>query len=363
MPVLDFANTHEDAERKYVKYRDLDPFPQIPPALLTSADIMDYVAATGMLHPFNPESGKLKPASYEADVLGTVQYWDADGHRVVDQLRRGASFTLKQNSIAFVEVEQRFRLPHYIAARFNLRIKHVYRGLLLGTGPLVDPGFRGRLFIPLHNLTNNDYEIAGGEGLLWVEFTKLSWTGETLSPALMRAGEFHPFEQGKQEQDLSYYLQKAAGGKPIRSSVPIEISKSTKAAEAAQTSSKIAQSAAESAKATTTRLGWSVLISVIALTVTLCALMVAILNFVSGVQRDLDSRVRSLERKAPSAPTSPPAATAPMTSPLPAAASPGGSASLPAMPSPLAVPPQDTASNGTEQKAREDLGPTKPDGQ
>ncbi len=28
----------------------------------------------------------------------------------------------------------------------------VYKGLLLGTGPIVDPGFVGKLYIPLHKL-------------------------------------------------------------------------------------------------------------------------------------------------------------------------------------------------------------------
>src|SRR5690606_6283003 len=76
------------------------------------------------------------------------------------------------NSIVFVESDLDFRLPPFIAIRFNLQINHVHRGLLLGTGPLVDPGFWGKLCIPLHNLTNEDYEIPLEEGLFWVEFTK-----------------------------------------------------------------------------------------------------------------------------------------------------------------------------------------------
>ena len=43
---------------------------------------------------------------------------------------------------------------------------------MLGTGPLVDPGFWGKLCIPLHNLTNEDYEIPLSDGLIWIEFTK-----------------------------------------------------------------------------------------------------------------------------------------------------------------------------------------------
>jgi hypothetical protein len=49
-----FAQTDEEAEVRYEKFKSLDPFPEIPPALLNSADIEDYVAKTGMLFPFDP---------------------------------------------------------------------------------------------------------------------------------------------------------------------------------------------------------------------------------------------------------------------------------------------------------------------
>ena len=41
---------------------------------------------------------------------------------------------VKANSIVFVESDIDFRLPDFIALRFNLQIRHVHRGLLLGTG-------------------------------------------------------------------------------------------------------------------------------------------------------------------------------------------------------------------------------------
>jgi prefoldin subunit 5 len=50
--------------------------------------------------------------------------------------------------------------------------------LLLGTGPIVDPGFNGKLFIPLHNLTSNRYVIKKNAQLISVEFTKLSKNDE-----------------------------------------------------------------------------------------------------------------------------------------------------------------------------------------
>jgi deoxycytidine triphosphate deaminase len=237
----DFARTDEEARARSEQWKDRDPYPEIPPALLNSAEVFDYVAATGMVHPFRTRMGddiKLKPASYEIDLFGEYVYWDDDGAKVGGRIRRGDTFKLRRNSITFVSVEPVFRLPDYIAARFNLRIKHVYRGILLGTGPLVDPGFQGPLYIPLHNLTSEDYVLVGGEGLIWMEFTKLNWpptgrlpTVETEAPA--RSGEFVPLEPRKIFKDLNYYLEHANTGKPIRSSIPIEVKDASNAAKRA----------------------------------------------------------------------------------------------------------------------------------
>ena len=224
---LDYAKDDAEAERRFKQYKSRDPFPEIPPALLNSADIADYVAATGMVCPFHPEG--LKSASYEVafldtfiefGTLGTARDGDSPSEplgrrhqKTFVHVERGTEITLRRNSIAFVSIEPVFRLPDYIAVRFNLKITHVHRGVLLGTGPLVDPGYRGKLLIPLHNLTNNDYTLTGGEGLIWVEFTKLStdvkWSDPSGSTPMTRRGRYEPFPDRKIDQPPVRMLQKA----------------------------------------------------------------------------------------------------------------------------------------------------------
>ena len=149
----------------------IDPFRRLPPSLLSASHIEAYVRATGMLSIFNRSA--LKSASYEVKLRGEVIYWDEEGVKQCTQVDDTTRvLTLPANSITFVQVEPYFRLPPYIAIRFNLRIHHVHRGLLLGTGPLVDPGFEGRLLIPLHNLTASAYAMDLSEALIWIEFTK-----------------------------------------------------------------------------------------------------------------------------------------------------------------------------------------------
>ncbi len=286
-----FSQSYQDAEQRFLKWKNVDPFPQIKPALLNSADIMDYVAATGMVYPFYVERGgkkKLKPASYEVDLLGEVMFWNEDGEKIQRQIKLGEEFILRRNSIAFIQVEPRFQIPDYIALRFNLKILHVYRGILLGTGPLVDPGFQGSLYIPLHNLTDNDYVFKGGEGLIWMEFTKVSWpppsptvTHETEEPE--RKGDFSRFPEEKiQRQTLQDYLSRASPHKPIRSSIPLEFQNASRSAKDALSSADKASSDAARMRRQITIGGSIALVATIAV---LFTLWFQAATFVSDVQK------------------------------------------------------------------------------
>ncbi|MEO0698834.1 MAG: hypothetical protein AAFY81_03850, partial [Pseudomonadota bacterium] len=132
---------------------------------------------------------------------------------------------LEPNSVCFLTLGPHFRLPAYIGARFNLLIRDVYRGLLVGTGPMVDPGFSGRLSVPIHNFTNREYYIKAGEGLVYFEFTKLSWsnperdfrTPTWLPSALTDQPPFPPSKGNRKE--LDDYLNLATGGGPPASSI------------------------------------------------------------------------------------------------------------------------------------------------
>jgi deoxycytidine triphosphate deaminase len=281
-----------EAQRKFEIYKSRDPFPEIVPALLNSADIYDYVAATGMIAPFYTKD--LKSASYEIGILGTVIYWDENGEENFLNLRQGKEFILKRNSIAFVTPESKFRLPDYIALRFNLRITHVHRGVLLGTGPLVDPGFEGNLLIPLHNLTTNDYKFKGGDPLIWVEFTKLSpnkrWDNSQLYSSSERIGKYEPFPDKKKNLAAEYYLSKASPHSPIRSSIP----------DTLESARRSAQEAEEKAKSIARNVTWAGVGSVVALVVSLSFGLYQVVSLIqdsNGYVKGAQSELHTFQRK------------------------------------------------------------------
>jgi deoxycytidine triphosphate deaminase len=297
-------NNDRLAEKRFKQFEACDPFPNTPPALLNSADIVDYVLATGMICPF--ESASLKPASYEIKLLGRCIYWDEDGTEQDLMIAEGVEFCLKPNSIAFVTLEPMFRLPDYIALRFNLKITHIYRGLLLGTGPLVDPGFKGYLSIPLHNLTSNDYKFVGGEGLIWMEFTKLSphksWhnqnTGSTSIRRAGKIGDYQKFPDRKLNlKNVKDYLRKAESHRSIQSSISqallnMEASVSS-AAKAASEAAESSKKSAEEAQVIQRRLTIGSIVAATALIAALLALGFQILSLVS----DSISSIRELPEK------------------------------------------------------------------
>jgi deoxycytidine triphosphate deaminase len=232
---------NEDEARKRFTANDfgrIDPFDKIPPALLNSADIFDYARVTAMIWPFASDkerlSRKLKSASYEIDFLGDLYRVDESGASHASTIEENKPYVLPKNSIVFVSLKTLFQLPDYIALRFNLKITHVHRGLLLGTGPLVDPGFRGRLLIPLHNLTSEDYTLLGGEGLIWVEFTKLSPNTRWNVDARTASIDFFPFPENKKDLSAQQYFNKSSSGTPASSSIPGEVRTAKRVSERTQ---------------------------------------------------------------------------------------------------------------------------------
>jgi len=301
---ITFAKTKEEAERKFTPYKSKDPFPSISPALLTSADINDYVAATGMICPF--DINNLKSASYEIPLEGKIFYWDGENKDCSQNIGTGMTFELPKNSIAFINLNTHFLIPDYIALRFNLRITHVHRGLLLGTGPLIDPGFEGKLLIPLHNLTSNNYTLQGGEGFIWVEFTKLNLIDEwkSITDSFPRQGQYVPFPDSKKNKDAQYYFGKAAFGRNIRSSIPEVIINSEKNAKESLTNAVKASNNAEEARK---RVDLNFWVTIVTITLALIAVIMTVpqvlaifdtnSKIINDTNHDLKARIEILEKK------------------------------------------------------------------
>jgi deoxycytidine triphosphate deaminase len=208
------------AKRNFDQHKFNDPFPDIAPALLNPDDIKKYVDATGMIYPFYESN--LKSATYGIPLYGEIHYWDNEGAKQCQELSHNNKannvFKLEPNSIVYIQISTTFRIPYYLIFRFNLRIDLVHKGLLLGTGPVVDAGFEGKIMIPLHNLTANTYYLSAGDVLIWIEVTKLS-QNPLLSDVTDENPYAYPFPEKATYQSAYDYFKKVHQNSPIKSSI------------------------------------------------------------------------------------------------------------------------------------------------
>ncbi len=116
------------------------------------------------------EQSHLRPAAYTLRI--GAPYVDSRGRMGRLDVDRCPYFTMEPNSVVYVSTFEKLDLPYYIAARFNLRVKWVYKGILLGTGPQVEPGYRGFLSCPLYNLTDRPIKINFAEEFATIDFER-----------------------------------------------------------------------------------------------------------------------------------------------------------------------------------------------
>lgn len=281
-------------EDKYAQYRTRDPFPEIDDTLLNSVEIVKYCMTTGMIEPFDIK--EVKGVTYTCHFSGKYFYWDGKSDDLIRKTEKDdPELILRPNSITYLEIKEMFRIPDYLIIRYNLQVNHVYKGLLLGTGPIVDPGFSGHLYIPLHNLTSNEYRVKKDAPLITLEFTKIGrnqkyglkiWP-ETENSELNFSGIFHQTKEINPGRDFDCYLRRALVDDElfrntkdnlcVGSSIPERVKSAESSAQAAEKSAKKSKRYLASAQALLFGLGIAGFIS----------LYVSI----SGVINDINGRI------------------------------------------------------------------------
>lgn len=212
-------NTHEDT--------------LVPPGMLSSPQIAYYVDKYEIITEYDKSC--LEPASYNMRIGGEVLTW-YEGDKVDfilgpnedknQNIRK--SVDLQPNSLTFLTTIEKFQLPKDIIARFNLKSKWVHQGLLLGTGPIVDPQLHAHLLIPVHNFSSQIVTMNYGEEFISVEFTKTLDPGSQL---LLKNKELSKYVENEHwDFNFQKYRERIAN-KKVESSVLNQFQKSNKQIE------------------------------------------------------------------------------------------------------------------------------------
>ena len=189
--------------------------------MLSSSHIAYYVDKYAIIDNFDESC--LGPASYHMRIGGDVLTWDK-GERVDFSLGEKEdrnrntfkSVKLKPNSLTFVTTIEKFNLTKDIICRFNLKSKWVHQGLLLGTGPIVDPQLNAHLLIPIHNFSSQPVRMDYGDEIISVEFTKTLNPDDTFDLSTGNKAEY--VENDSWDFNFKEY-RKRIGDKPVASSV------------------------------------------------------------------------------------------------------------------------------------------------
>jgi len=136
--------------------------------VLLSDEIKYYVEKYKMIYPFN--SDNLKPASYELTV-GHEYAIGGEIKKLRDEPGKN-EIRIRPFEVVVIESNERINLPRFIVARWNIRVKWAYEGLLWVGGPQVDPGWEGHLSCPLYNLSDKEVTLRLGEPIAIMDFIK-----------------------------------------------------------------------------------------------------------------------------------------------------------------------------------------------
>ena len=135
------------------------------------SDIQIHEAVTNgdiQIDPF--EETQIQPATYDLRVGD--QGATTSSKEVVDIKKRGY-LSLEPGDFGVITILEEIRLGLQYAGRFGLKSKYSRKGLIATTGLQIDPGYHGRLFIGITNLTPRFITLPYGDEFLSVEFHKL----------------------------------------------------------------------------------------------------------------------------------------------------------------------------------------------
>lgn len=153
----------------------------------------------------DPFSGQLEPASYDLRVGATGQTRAGKANIAAEgyiQIPRGA--------IVVVNTLERITLSTNLTARYGLRSALARRGLVLLSGPQIDPGFAGILHVTLFNAGADEVTLAHEQSFATIEFS------------FLRTAASAPYRGPYQNQDRLTAEEVSAITRPYKNFTEIE---------------------------------------------------------------------------------------------------------------------------------------------
>jgi deoxycytidine triphosphate deaminase len=127
-----------------------------------------------MIVPFVSEN--LKGASYDLTLGGeySCDSIEPKKYSYIIPLKEGEKLHIPPNATCCFITKEKIFLPKNITATISLRMHLIMKGLILSSQPPGDPGFKGKLPILLHNLSNRAVFIRYGDPIITIVFYEVT---------------------------------------------------------------------------------------------------------------------------------------------------------------------------------------------
>lgn len=155
-----------DVEREFLESLPSAPYEDVEPGVLLSDRVRHLATHFKLIEPFKAE--KLKPAGYELSV-GALYSMGGKTFRLTDTPGDN-EISISPFEVVVIQTLERLNMPEFLIARWNVRTRWAYQGLLWVGAAQVDPGFKGYLACPLYNLSDSTVLLHYGEEIAVIDF-------------------------------------------------------------------------------------------------------------------------------------------------------------------------------------------------
>ena len=169
-----------------------------PVGVLLSDEIEHYVNEFKLIWPFRKDD-QLKPAGYE---LSIGDEYVLGGEK--KELSKDGEIRIPPFNVVVIKTAETINLPRFLIARWNVRVRWAYEGLLWVGAAQVDPGWVGHLFCPLYNLSNKEVVLRSGDPIALMDFV----TTTVYTPGICKS-YFRPPKRVLMEQYQAVELKSA----------------------------------------------------------------------------------------------------------------------------------------------------------
>lgn len=144
---------------------------------ITLVDREILALGEALVTPFSADC--VNPASYDLRVGSRV--WTArpreEGGVVAQALEQGDEVSVPPGQTCIIQTLEKVKLDINMKGRISLRSYWATR-LLSHAGGLIDPGYKGYLYLPIVNISHSPVRISFGEPVVTAEFVRLSASAE-----------------------------------------------------------------------------------------------------------------------------------------------------------------------------------------